>query len=337
MNYRAVACLLLVVSLLPVAGCDKATPVAPSGTVLTISANPSRIGLNGTSTITVVGRKPDGNPLNPGTEIRLSSDIGTITSIVTTDSSGTASAVFHADGRTGTAKVMATTGGGDAKAEADIQVGQGSGSKPTVLVSVTPSTVGLGGTAQVTVIARNADGTPVTSGRATLTTTLGTLSNSNPNIQNGTATSTLTAGNREGMATITAIVGSSDAATTMVSIVLDAATAISVTANPASVDVTNPKPITVTATVTDSRAQPVEGALVTFQTELGKFNDNTSVTTDAHGQASKVLMVTASDIPATSTTFKVTVKTPSSTGSTFLENSTDIAIKRPSGGTATRR
>lgn len=337
MNYRVVACLLLVVSLLPVAGCDKATPVAPAGTVLTISANPSQIALTGTSTITVVGRKPDGNPLNPGTEIRLSSDIGTLTSIVTTDSTGTASTTFHGDGRTGLAKITATTGGGDAKAEVDVQVGQGSGSKPTVLVSVTPSTIGLNGTAQVTVIARNADGTPVTSGRATITTTLGTLDNPSPTIRNGTATATLTAGNREGTATVTAIVGSSDAVTATVSIVLDAATAISVTANPASVDVTSPKPITVTATVTDARAQAVQGALVTFQTEFGKFNDNTSVTTDANGQASKTLTVAASDIPATSTSFKVTVKTPSSTGSTFLENSTDIAIKRPSGGSATRR
>jgi hypothetical protein len=337
MNYRAVAGLLLVVSLLPVAGCDKATPVAPTGTILTVSANPSQISLTGTSTITVVGRKPDGNPLNPGTEIRLTSDIGTITSVVTTDSSGTASAVFHADGRTGTAKIMAATGGGDSKAEVDIQVGLGMGSKPTALVSVTPSTIGLGGTATVTVIARNADGTPVTSGRATLTTTLGSLSPANPTIQNGTATSTLTAGNREGMATVTAIVGSSDAATTMVSIVLDAATAISVTANPASVQSDKTTMIVVTATVTDASAQPVAGALVTFESEIGHFTDNSSETTDAKGQATKTLVVAPSDIPSTGDTFQVTVKTPSSTGSTFLENSTNIRIIRPAGGSSTRR
>src|SRR3954470_8150436 len=131
MNYRVVAGLLLVVSLLPVAGCDKATPVAPSGTVLTISANPTQIALNGTSTITVVGRKPDGNPLNPGTEIRLTAERGTISSLVTTDSNGTASATFHADGRSGAVKVSAATGSGDAKAETSVQVGQATDQKPT--------------------------------------------------------------------------------------------------------------------------------------------------------------------------------------------------------------
>jgi hypothetical protein len=320
-----------------VTGCDKATPVAPSGTILTISANPSQIALNGASTITVVGRKPDGNPLNPGTEIRLSADRGTIAALVTTDSNGTASTVFRADGRQGTAKVTATTGDGEAKAEADIQVGQSTDSKPTVLVSVTPSTIGLNGSAQVTVIARNADGTPVTSGRATLTTTLGSLDNPSPTIRNGTATATLTAGTREGTATVTAIVGSSDAATTTVSIVLDAATAISVTANPASIPSNANSTVVVTATVTDARAQPVQGALVTFQSEVGRFTDNSSVTTDANGQASKTLMVAPADIPTSGDTFQVTAKTPSSTGSTFLENSTTVRIVRPTGGSSASR
>src|SRR3954462_13581117 len=107
MNYRVVAGLLLVVSLLPVTGCDKATPVAPSGTVLTISANPTQIALDGSSTITVVGRKPDGNPLNPGTEIRLTAERGTTSSNVTVHTSGTATAILHADGRSGDVKVSA--------------------------------------------------------------------------------------------------------------------------------------------------------------------------------------------------------------------------------------
>jgi hypothetical protein len=110
MNYRAVALLLCLVSLLPVAGCDKATPVAPSGTILTITANPSQISLTGKSTITVIGRKPDGQPLNPGTEVRLSVDKGTINpAVVEVDSSGSGTATFRGDGRPGVAKVTAAT------------------------------------------------------------------------------------------------------------------------------------------------------------------------------------------------------------------------------------
>jgi hypothetical protein len=336
MNYRAVACLLLVVSLLPVAGCDKASPVAPTGTILTASANPSQISLTGTSTITVVGRKPDGNPLNPGTEIRLTSDIGTITSIVTTDSSGTASTVFHADGRTGTAKIMATTGGGDAKAEVDIQVGQGSGSKPlTPLVTVSPNNIPVNGSATVTVIARNADGTPAAAGQAVLlTTNLGSLRNAQPRTNaNGTATTTLDAGTQAGTATVTAIFGSSDAGTSMVTI-RDAATDISVQANPSSVPSsgTGTTPITLTAFVTNSQGLALQGAPVTFSADRGTLSTTGTVFTDTTGVATNMLTLTQAQLAGASMV-TVTAKTPSGNG-TLLSSTTMITV---TGGTAARR
>jgi hypothetical protein len=52
--------------------CDKAGPVAPEGSVLTISASPNRISSNGTSQITVTARKSNGFPVNPGTTVFLS-------------------------------------------------------------------------------------------------------------------------------------------------------------------------------------------------------------------------------------------------------------------------
>jgi hypothetical protein len=310
-------------------GCDKATPVAPTGTTLTLSANPTKIGLTGSSTITIVGRKPDGNPLNPGTEIRLTTDRGTISpSVVEVDSSGRATATLRGDGRSGAAKVTAATA--DATVDVTIQIGETDESKPTALVSVTPSTIALNGTAKVTVIARNADGSPVAAGeRVTLTTTLGKLDKSQLAIEaNGTATTTLNAGDREGTATITAIVGSSAAATTTATIVVDLATAISVTANPSSVSAAAvTTDITVTALVTDSRAKAVAGALVTFEAELGKFADNNTVaTTDSKGQASKILTVVKSDIPALTESFKVKAKTPVASGN--LEGTTTITVNR---------
>lgn len=321
--------MLLLLSLLPALGCDKATPVAPNGTLLTISANPSQIGLNGSSTITVVGRKPDGNPLNPGTEIRLSTDRGTINSIVTTDDGGRATATFRGDGRLGPAMITAMTGG-NVMVMTTVQVGQAEGDRPTVLVSVTPSTVALDGTADITVVARNSDGTPVARGeRVTLTTTLGTITPANPTIgANGTATARLNAGGREGTATITAIVGSSAPAMAMVMVVFDAATAITVSAAPSSIPDNRQSTVTVTALVTNSRGQAVQGALVTFESEIGEFEDTTAETTDLTGQARKTLTVQPSDIPSTIQSFTVTVRTPSSTGTSFLEGSTDVQIVR---------
>ncbi len=317
MNYRAVACLLLAVSLLPAAGCDKATPVAPTGTILTASANPSQVALNGRSTVTIVGRKPDGNPLNPGTEIRLTVDRGTIDSIITTDSSGTASAVFHADGRAGTAKIMATTGGGDAKAEADVQVGQSTDQKPTVLLTVNPNTIPINGTATVTVIGRNSDGSPAAGQRAIVTSNLGTLRNTNITLDaSGTGSTTLTAGAQSGMATVTVVLGASDPVMAMVTI---RDRTLVLQASPASIrrpatDTDPDATVTLTARVTDFQGNPVSGVAVTFQTQRGTLVPSGTVTTDSAGTAITVVHIRRADLNATDSSFQVTASIPSGNG-----------------------
>lgn len=332
MNFRGFASLLLLMSLLPAMGCDKASPVAPNGSVLTISANPSQVGLNGSSTITVVGRKPDGNPLNPGTEIRLTASRGTIESIVTSDDNGRATAVFRADGRAGEVTVTASTGGGDTMAETTVQVGIPDGDRPQVEVSVTPSTLVVGNQAEVTVIARNSDGSQVAQGtQVTLTTTLGSISPARTTIgRDGTARATLNAGDREGSATVTAVVGSADPETATVEIILDLATGITVTAQPSSIPAATGGEITVTALVINSRGEPIENALVTFSSEVGNFANNRAEPTDEGGEASKELTVSPGDIPSNETSFIITVRTPSSSGG-FLEETTTVRITRPSG------
>ena len=191
MNYRSVALpVFILLSMLPLAGCDKATPVAPNGTILAISANPTKIAINGTSTITVIGRKPDGNPLNPGTEIRLTASLGSIDTIVTTDSNGTATAIFRANGVLGTATITAatgtgtTTGGGGtsdnpggstAGTTASISVQVGTAAK-TITLQPTPILIPLeGGTVSLLAIVRDANGQPLPNQSVNFTTDLGTL------------------------------------------------------------------------------------------------------------------------------------------------------------------
>ena len=188
MNYRAVACLLLPLSLLPVMGCDKVGPTAPSGTILSVSANPSRIALNGSSTVTVIGRKPDGTPLNKGTEIRLSATLGSITSIVTTDSSGTATATFQSNGRLGTAMITASTGSeaGSGTMTSDSSSGSGTSSvsvsvqvgaaAKTIVLQPTPTTLpSSGGNVSLLAVVRDENGQPLANQGVNFTTDLGTL------------------------------------------------------------------------------------------------------------------------------------------------------------------
>jgi hypothetical protein len=325
MTYRVASTLLLSLAVLTLAGCDKATPVAPDGTVLIVSANPSKVSLNGTSTVTVIGRRPDGNPLNPGTEIRLSVDKGTIDSIVAVDSNGRATATYRADGRSGTAKITAATGTGTVMATTDIQVGESSDTKPAVIVSATPNNVPVNGTSTVTVIARNSDGTPVAAGtQVILTTTLGSLSPNRPTTRaDGTATATLNAGSQPGTATVTAIVGSSDAATTTVTI-RDAAVAISLQADSQTIPPSGGD-ITFSAFVVNSQGQPVQGAAVTFQSQVGTFATTGVVFTDTNGIATNKLTVTQAQLAGVSS-FTVTARTPSGTGQ-LLESTITITVR----------
>lgn len=310
--------------MLPSLGCDKATPVAPGGTTLTISANPTKISLTGSSTLTIVGRKPDGNPLNPGTEIRLSTDRGTVEPIVTVDSSGRATATLRADGRSGAAKVTASAG--DANVETTIQIGETTETKPVLLISANPSTVPVEGTADITVIARNADGSPVGGGQTViLTTSLGRITPSRPVTRaDGTATATLEAQDQAGTATITAIMGSSDAATTTVTI-REGATDISVQANPRTIPRAGGD-VTLTAFVTNSQGQPLQGAPVTFEATAGDLEITGVVFTDTSGVAENVLTLDQDDLPPGVTEIEVTVTTPSGDG-TLIEDTTTINVQ----------
>ena len=232
--------LVLVLAVVVAAACDNANPVAPSGTILTISAAPTQIGLTGSSTITVIGRQPNGNPLNPGTEIRFTTSLGIIDSIVPVDNNGVARTALRADRQSGTATVTATTGAGSgdtaSTASIDVLIGESDATRPTLVLSASPNNVPVEGTSEITIIGRNPDGTPVDAGlEMILTTTLGSLDPSRPVTEaDGTTTSTLTAGTQAGTATVTAILGSSQPATTQVTI-RQAATDISIQANPASI------------------------------------------------------------------------------------------------------
>lgn len=171
--------LLAVAALLGVA-CDSAIPTAPSGTILTISANPGQIGLTGTSQITVVGRKPNGSPLNKGTEVFFSTDLGSVNpAVVPVDEDGIARTTLRGDGRVGTASVQARVGtagdGGTGSATVDVLIGRAAGA---VSLQATPSSVAETGeteTVALLAVVRDSNGQPLAGTAVNFKTELGTL------------------------------------------------------------------------------------------------------------------------------------------------------------------
>lgn len=306
-------------------GCSTGNPIAPAGTVLIITASPSRIDLNGTATITITGRRPDGNPLPDGTEIRLSASLGSIDAIVETDNDGVARATLRADGRPGTATVTATTGG-ETEATIEVVIGEPAETKPIVTVVVNPNNIPVGedSSATVTVVARNGDGTPAPAGLpVTLTTTLGNLDPSQTETDaNGTVTSTLFAGLQSGTAEIAAFVASADRATTNLTI-RDAAAAISLQPNPTSIPRTDFE-IELVAFISNTQGLPSEGQTVTFLSEVGSFENNVAFT-DQNGQARVTLSVTQGQLQNRNS-FTVRARTPTGNG-LFIEDQAQITIQ----------
>jgi hypothetical protein len=163
--------LAFVASLLWLA-CDEGTPVSPVGSVLRVSAQPTRIGATGTSTVTINAFRSNGNPVNPGTEIRLSTTIGTIDEVVHTDRDGVAKATLRGDGRVGTATVTAFSGLVD-PVTTEVAIGSLASS---VRLQVTPSSIPeSGGTLDLLALVRDDQGQPLPDASVNFGTEVGIL------------------------------------------------------------------------------------------------------------------------------------------------------------------
>lgn len=111
--------------------CDSAGPAAPTGTVLMLAANPTTVTVDQTSELTVTGSGPFGNPLTPGTQLRLSTTLGRLSAeVLTADRQGRATATLTPAGQTGTATVTVVFDGGRSPQSASVQV--------TIMALLTP-------------------------------------------------------------------------------------------------------------------------------------------------------------------------------------------------------
>lgn len=162
----------LVLALLAVAACSEGTPVAPEGTLLRVSAYPTRIGKTGVSTITVNAARSNGIPVNPGTEIRLSSTIGQVDPLIYTNDGGQAFANLRGDGRVGTATVSVFSGNVE-PVTTDVAVGQLAAS---MSFQVTPSSVPeTGGTLELLALVRDDQSQPLPDAQVNFRSEIGTL------------------------------------------------------------------------------------------------------------------------------------------------------------------
>ncbi len=182
------------VALLPVLSCSEGTPTAPTGAILRMSVSPIRIAATGTATVTIQALRSNGTPVNPGTEIRLATTIGTIEPVVHTDNDGVAHGNLKGDGRVGTAKISAYSGAIE-PVEAEVAVGS---LAATVRLQVTPASIPeTGGTLTLLALVRDDQGQPLPDASVNFTSETGVLASGGSFLfsdANGQATDTLTVG-----------------------------------------------------------------------------------------------------------------------------------------------
>ncbi|MGH9379638.1 MAG: Ig-like domain-containing protein [Thermoanaerobaculia bacterium] len=196
----------------------------------------------------------------------------------------------------------------------------------SILLDANPPVIGLGEVSEITALVRDGNGNPVRGDVEVLFfTNLGEIDRAARTNSQGLATATLTAGSTAGTATVRAVAGPNEA-TIDVQIGTRVGT-ITLQASPAGIPNTGGTSQLV-AVVRDSNGEAIEGAPVTFSTELGTLDSGGGVVeTNERGEARDRVEVSASEAGSwPDPAFTVRATTPGPEGDT-LEATFDIAIQ----------
>lgn len=284
----------LLAAAISVAGCDKVPLLAPSGSTVTLSTNSTIVQANGTAEIRATVLESSGTPVQNGTTVTFSTNLGSVSPNDARTVNGVATVQFIPNGQSGTAKIVATSGGAKADATSNpLTITVGGAAAGHVQVTASPNRLPSGGgNATVTAVITDTNGNPLSGVGVSFSTTAGTLSNASATTNSsGQAVITLTT-NRE--ATVTATTGTT-AGTGTVVVSVGTLPAISFgtvsPANPTAGQVVT-IPLTITITTGNDTFQDVivnwgDGTI----SDLGAINSSTSV---SHPYASSgIFTVTA--------------------------------------------
>ena len=278
------------------------TPGNPSGATSQITAAPTSIPADGssTSTITVELRDAEDNPLTDGGDnVVLSTTAGSLSSVLDLGN-GAYQATLTASSSAETATITGTVNGNAITDDATVTftaVGPGPPSGATSQITASPTSIPANGTSTstITVQLRDAAGTPLTTGGATvvLSTTAGSLG-SVADLGNGSYQATLTSSSSVStvIATVSGTVNGSaitdDATVTFTGVGPGPPSGATsqITASPTSIPADGTSTSTITVALRDAAGNPLTtgGATVTLSTTagtLGSVSDNGDGTYEA--------------------------------------------------------
>lgn len=321
------------------AGCDTVPLLAPTNSTVTISTASSIVPTGGTTEVTAFVYESSGTPVQNGTTVRFTTNLGRMDPIEAQTRNGYAYATFVAGDVSGVADVTASSGGNSSGTSSGAGTGTGAATSTTysnsvritvgaaaseaVVLNASPSSVPTGG-GTVTLIAAVVDinGNRLRNVPINFSTDAGTLSATVANTDaNGEARVELTT-NRE--ANVTARAGAKSAT---LKITVNSPATVAVSANPSSIP-PGGGTVSIIALVLDSTGNRLANVPVSFSTTAGTLSV-TQATTDSNGEA-RVQLTTSEN-----TTVTARAGTASGTLQITLSGAITLTVSPNSGTTST--
>ncbi|HTL00885.1 MAG TPA: Ig-like domain-containing protein [Vicinamibacterales bacterium] len=262
---------LLALAAIGAAGCDKVPLLAPSGSTVTLSTSSSIVQANGAAEIRATVLESSGTPVQNGTTVTFSTNLGTMSPAEARTVNGVATAQFVPNGQSGTAKIVATSGAAKADTTSNpLTISVGSAAASRVLVTAAPSRISAGGISTITATVTDTNGNALSGITVAFTTNNGAVTSvaGTTNASGQASTSVTTSKD----AIVTATVGGSSGTTT-VSGTVTVTVGVLPTLAFGTVTPANPTPgqnVTIPLTVTTT------GATDAFQNVTVNFGDGSS-------------------------------------------------------------
>jgi PKD repeat protein len=202
-------------SSLVLVGCQKVPLLAPSGSTITLTAVATALPFNSTTEIVAQIIEPAGTPPQSGTHVIFTTSLGRIEpSEAQTDINGRATVRFVTGTASGTATIIAASGGANVGATGALKIAVGAAAVGQVVVGANPTTISAaGGSSVITASVFDSSGNALNGVSVTFATDVGSVS---PVVvttdASGSAQTRLTT-NRTAKVTATAGVGTSTGGT----------------------------------------------------------------------------------------------------------------------------
>jgi hypothetical protein len=279
-------------------GCDKMPLLAPQQSTITVSSNSSVVQANGTAQIRATVLEQSGTPVQNGTTVTFTTNLGAVSPTEARTVNGVATVQFVGNGQSGRAQIRALSGGAVSDA---LELSVGAAATGRVNVTANPTSVAAtGGTSTITATVVDASGNPLAGVPVTFSTTAGTLTPSVASTDfTGTATTSLST-SRE--ASVTATAGGTTSTAVVVGVAVRPTLSISVAAGstPTEGAVT---PLSVTVTPAANGA-PIQSVIVDYgdgtSDNLGSIGGTVTVQHVYRDSGSFTPTVTVQDTSGTS-------------------------------------